>query len=1403
MGDFINLDKYKTIGEKGCSVNKKAHSLGDEIKVFSCKCLEEDKLICYDCKEKCHKGHLIRNQIKVKAIDFICNCALNGHIPNKIKQINKQEFQMQPSKKSSKEISCTLSGYYKLLDYHDLFEMKTDNSIYCVYCVYFCYNKKIQKDEMNINEEKDEFKQEQIVYDEINEEQNFYKKIEKKHLEKSEKTIHEQFFNRVSNLDGKKSCCCIFEDSHISEDINFSHLSKILKNPLFLKLGINPINICHSFLDKSDSLFYTKIIEKFISHNEDINESINEKNRDNKDSNEKKSMKLERIQKENAFAQEYSNISKAINSVSNYLKQAKIDFNIDSMLKFYSSFNIDFLIKLLSVNPTENDLLIIVKRQAVRIFTKFFMKPKIYNSKNFNGDQIDLNITPIHRKISSRTFTTNFYNDIDIDHGKFSKFIFKFRETIYIYFTDYFTSRFSKNLFKLFKEYLRILNIILKYRTDDSNFITDNIKFIHDLLKNLINKQELNKIYLIKKQILKMLNKLQIKINDERFYNFIDYDKKDKKIDISSNIMFFCFENDELNNLIFDIFLMINQKKQIEKSKDQILIQHIDNFLDKMMIKEDGYINSLDFITKNKKIIFNLDNFNSDLNKINDDNVKESITQIVVPLESIFQLNMNLLKNFDYVLKYVKEIELKFDSLNSILHNIYIDRKFKQLFSIQNFLYANGYLTKVYQTLTLMKYINNQISDEKFIKLILLIFENLILFTQNNPFISLQLVTNKFTKILIYNKAEYIIILLDFYTKVFKTLNKFSYKIDPTAFYNNFKEILCKENIYKFLQAGQYEDLYYIAKLSVSLIAVCNEKYRPIIDQLTSELTKYIINNQNFQTDLMAVVQKIKKDINFDNLNNDEKNIISTYKSCLKILNNISYGHFIAIKSYLERENKSYILLDEIIQIDNVHPNLKRILITFYTKSRIQLTDAINDSRKELECKLKKKYELESIQEDNENNSVLNPNINYSINDDPLIFDTIINELNKYEKNIAKHMDYFLKHQQSFFKYFAEGIFFPSVTFLYSIFYYNDKLISNLKYSVYRIVVLFFKCFLFFLNKVEEYKFYDSKLFQDYLNIDVDTGLNSQDSNNFYEQSDPTFKLSEECLKIKKKLIKDLFELHNEDFIIKENNLLKKFNEYLKYYFLWKKNNNKIESKNESFKNIFDPSKKFMNRISDFQKSYSSKKYLKRNLAFYRIFSEEQFYKNEFLNNSDSTITDFKLRNELKINFFLVLFNSIIDFDRKSEDLFEKNKSREGEDDYSYEFCEKNYYILKKVVKIFKIDPEFCQNILNRENNIIYSKKILKEMLRKNLPCLFHIIFIEFDLIDCNIGSTTYKNIMKILEFIRLHCENHNRIFQTYLCHFKLFTSAENFEEEVFTNEIKKKKKKKKMEIKRKKIYFL
>ena len=73
---------------------------------------------------------------------------------------------------------------------------------------------------------------------------------------------------------------------------------------------------------------------------------------------------------------------------------------------------------------------------------------------------------------------------------------------------------------------------------------------------------------------------------------------------------------------------------------------------------------------------------------------------------------------------------------------------------------------------------------------------------------------------------------------------------------------------------------------------------------------------------------------------------------------------------------------------------------------------------------------------------------------------------------------------------------------------------------------------------------------------------------------------------------------------------------------------------------------------------------------------------------------------------------------------------------------------LENLVKIFKIDPEFCQNILLEEENKDNSIALMEEMIRKNLTCMFQIVFIEFNTINSNEGKSSYKNIINILEFI-------------------------------------------------------
>ncbi len=1382
MNDFILLDKEKIIGNKSCSVYKKGIHSNADINVFRCKCSpDEEMIICEECKITCHKDHQGERLTKIKAKDFICSCAKSGHNVNK--DINEFNAKQQiDSNNNTKEISCKTKDYFKFFDYNYVFERNSDNAIFCIYCAYFCVENSntqnretsvrklsaIKDDEIpkNIEDEAEDNMEEMEGTDE---EMVYYEKILEKKIKQELNKMIINDFKKIQNIDNRV-CSCMNDNSHFPPSKNLSNICKVIKKSIFTTLGVNINNFCYKMFDPNCILFKEITIE-FMRKNIEINKTIRENTKE-----------LEKFQKE-TYATEFLNISKVVEAVANNFKRANFFINNKITKEFFKVLNIDYLTSLFSITPKENDLFIIIKKQCLRIYRKFYLTPKI-NSKNFYSDQIDLNITPIHRKLISRNFSTNFAADIGLPKLENLKNLLKvIGENISAYFTDFFTTRFSRQLFKLYAEYLHLLNVIVKYRMDDLEFISTNVLNIYNFLKNLLNNQQQNKIFLIKKQILKLICKFVIKLNDEKFFCYMDFDYKKNKINEKYEKMKFSFENSDLNNMIFKIFLMINQKTYSHKSRDKLFNEQIKQFLDIMMLKHDAFCNNMHNIVKNKKFIIDFENFTYDLNHINDIEEKKILLNLTEKIDLCCDFNIKLYNNQISEDKYTENIINQIDYINSELERLFKEREannLKDYINIQNVLYANGYTTKMLHILEILRKINTFISPNLFNEVFNSIFKNLLLITKENPFLLLVLVTHKFTKILFYNKPEYNKKLFKFYIKIFKSLKAYSYEIEPTAFFDNFKIHFNKKNIFNVENLEKYhdpqrnEDLYLIGSFLDKLISVCNMKSRPVIFQTLSEQIKEIFSSKLFYNNMIIVLDKLKQDENVEKSPKNDKFMIYIYKNFLKILNHISDGHFVATKSRINNKISND-LVEEFLKIKYIHPNLRRTLIGFYAKSRIQLPYKIfkyGDFNSEVF-----KGMMETIPIMNKDNKE-----EFNLDKQKVELETVINELMIFPVNVEKYQDFFLQHH--FFKYFAEALFMPCVNSMYKVSYFNEKITSELKYLIYKIFVLFCKCFYFFLNKIDEFKLYNPKFFLDYLCIDVGLAYSLKDGDNYHSHNmnDSISKLKEECDKIKKRLEDDLNDLDRENFLIKDNNILKKFICYLDYYFLknkignnftnWKtleNENNQAEKINKNSSNEKPHNLKFfsnyMENLSLFiDKYYSLKKDLDR-LIYRRIFADEQTYKEVYLPKLNSQMTDFKLRTEFKKSFFLLLFDNIIDFENENVNL-------------SYEYNEKNYIYLKKLVKIFKIDPSFCQSILLEEKNREHSRKILEEMIRKNLTCLFQIVFVEFNTINSNEGKSTYRNILKILEFIRLHCEDHNRIFQTYLCYFNIISHSEKPDEE-------------------------
>ena len=104
---------------------------------------------------------------------------------------------------------------------------------------------------------------------------------------------------------------------------------------------------------------------------------------------------------------------------------------------------------------------------------------------------------------------------------------------------------------------------------------------------------------------------------------------------------------------------------------------------------------------------------------------------------------------------------------------------------------------------------------------------------------------------------------------------------------------------------------------------------------------------------------------------------------------------------------------------------------------------------------------------------------------------------------------------------------------------------------------------------------------------------------------------------------------------------------------------------------------------------------------------------------------------------------------------------------------EENTTVLESVNKLFKCAPDIWQEIII--NSIKESKSIISSIIEKKLAFLLQYILIEFNRLNSNKESRYRTKFISLIEFLRLLCESHNKIFQTLLINYKINEINENY----------------------------
>lgn len=165
---------------------------------------------------------------------------------------------------------------------------------------------------------------------------------------------------------------------------------------------------------------------------------------------------------------------------------------------------------------------------------------------------------------------------------------------------------------------------------------------------------------------------------------------------------------------------------------------------------------------------------------------------------------------------------------------------------------------------------------------------------------------------------------------------------------------------------------------------------------------------------------------------------------------------------------------------------------------------------------------------------------------------------------------------------------------------------------------------------------------------------------------------------------------------------------------------------------VQDDKATFISRLVLFVEDYDTKK---------ENFDESNVLCNLFMEENDPDIYEIK-----KSIAFDVLFKLI------DEEFFKNSISLYDENDT---------VLISIINKLFITNPELFQELI--QNNVKIVKSCVFNYIQKQTVFLSQFVMIEFARADSAFEVTMKQNLIEIFEFLRLFCENHHKIYQTFL----------------------------------------
>ena len=380
----------------------------------------------------------------------------------------------------------------------------------------------------------------------------------------------------------------------------------------------------------------------------------------------------------------------------------------------------------------------------------------------------------------------------------------------------------------------------------------------------------------------------------------------------------------------------------------------------------------------------------------------------------------------------------------------------------------------------------------------------------------------------------------------------------------------------------------------------------------------------------------------------------------------------------------------------------------------------------------------------------------YRIVEQALGLEPLFTNLNKYRRLTTKYLNKdIVPKPYLFLKYFENIILYPSVFSLYKLLYFTPVMTLHYKYYIYKITLLFFQCFKFFLETIIQN---NDRFLQNekYKNIFQNLFITQS------EEVEDKVKEVETIIQDILPSLTDLITKIEKDPQFKPLNtpqLLEHLCEYLKYFtclsFLPLKFNGKTfrnakeeEDEDKQIEELPVANNLFAVKINNFILVYEK-------LKAEGIGNQKNSLINVF---AEETGEDEPEKHQLKINIILDLMFRINFKYNKKVSIYARGKD--------------NSFILVNIInKIYKTDPDLWHDCLVDISSV--TKHVLHDVISTQLTFLIQYIYIDFHKLKnlnenkegMNTRLSAKNKFLTIIEFLRLFCENHHQIYQTILIH--------------------------------------